>query len=161
MNPNPISTIAGHRYDASLSAPFLTQNPVAQAVPRVLPKLDPHAGRKALAVKRATWATLKLRQAWADEPHMRKTLKASGVRINDNTEPASPARVKAVLRRIGIAGPQVMEAVGTNLTGFLKLNPCLPLWAAVALILEATGNFNPEDPLDMGATASLPTAPAL
>jgi hypothetical protein len=45
------------------------------------------------------------------------------------------------LRRVGIYGPDVQECVGTNLKGYLEKNPDLPLWAALALILEASGGF--------------------
>ena len=101
----------------------------------------------AYARKRAAWATTKvqgvLRQAWADVDFMRGHLKAAGIRIRDNNEPASPQRLRRVLRRAGVMAPEIRASVGADITGFLRLNPNLPLWAAVALVLEATGRFTP------------------
>jgi hypothetical protein len=128
----------------SLSIPLSLRIPVDQATRKPLPQLDPNAGRKALAQRRAAWAKLSLRQDWADETFMRSHLRAAGVRIPDNTEPATSTRMKSILRKLWITSPQIIEAVGTSIAGYLTLNPGLPLWAAVALILEATGRFTPK-----------------
>lgn len=75
---------------------------------------------------------------------MRGYLKAAGVRIPGRNEPATNTRVKSILRKLYITGPEISQAVGTGIVGFLRLNPNLPLWAAVALLLEATGRYVPE-----------------
>ena len=46
-----------------------------------------------------------------------------------------------MLTRAKVTGAEINASVGTNLGGFLALNPLLPLWAAVALVLESTGQF--------------------
>lgn len=51
--------------------------------------------------------------------------------------------MKAKLRSIGIHSPEVQEAVGMTLAGFLTANPRLPLWVALAMVLEAIGRFTP------------------
>ena len=48
---------------------------------------------------------------------------------------------KTVLRRAGVMAPEICESVGSGIEGFLERNPDLPLWAAVALVLESTGRF--------------------
>jgi hypothetical protein len=40
-----------------------------------------------------------------------------------------------------VTGPEITASVGTNLGGFLALNLLLPLWAALALVLERVGRF--------------------
>jgi hypothetical protein len=52
--------------------------------------------------------------------------------------------MKAKLRAISIHSPEVQEAIGMPLSRFLEVNPRLPLWAALALVLESTGRFTPE-----------------
>ena len=99
-------------------------------------------GREARLTRVAEWATLDLRQQWADEDFMRDHLRAAGVRIGSNLEPATTTRLRSVLRSVGIQGPETQEAVGCGPEKFLALNPSLPLWAAVALVLEATGRFS-------------------
>jgi hypothetical protein len=120
--------------------------PVDQAIPKARPVLDSAKGREALASKRAEWDTLNLRQDFADSAYLRQILSSASVRIAYNTEPATAARVKSVLWRAGLSASHIVRAVGTTAAGFLQKNPNLPTWAAVALILEATGNFNPKDP---------------
>jgi hypothetical protein len=124
--------------------PISLRIPVDLAASKTLPQLDWNAGREALARKRAGWAELDLRQDFADAAHMRQVLVTAGIRVPATNEPATPKRVKAVLRRAYVGGPLIRGAVGTNVVGFLELNPNLPLWAAVALILEATGLFTPK-----------------
>jgi hypothetical protein len=63
------------------------------------------------------------------------------LRVSDNIEPATVTRLRSLLRRAGVQGSETAASVGTDLVGFLMLNPLLPLWAAVALILESTGRF--------------------
>jgi hypothetical protein len=46
-----------------------------------------------------------------------------------------------MLTRAKVAGVEIKDSLGTSLAGFLKLNNRLPLWAALALVLEATGRF--------------------
>lgn len=96
------------------------------------------------ALKRREWATLDLRQQWTDESWMRQHLNRAGVRIAHNSEPATPLRMYVKLHKAGVSRREAREAVGLTLKGFLEVNPRLPLWAAVALVLEATGRFNPQ-----------------
>jgi hypothetical protein len=107
---------------------------------------------QALAAKKAKreqWAALdlnedtRLRQQWADEGWMRDHLKAAGLVVRNSAEPATVPRLKSLLRRLGVNGPEIMESVGKDLAGFLTMNPRLPLWAALALVLELTGRFAP------------------
>ena len=110
-----------------------------------IPCPDPEAierGHQARQARVAEWAALTLRQQWADESFMRDHLRAAGVRIGRNLEPATTTRLRSVLRGVGIQGPETQEAVGCGPEKFLALNPSLPLWAAVALVLEATGRFS-------------------
>ena len=99
------------------------------------------AGREALRLKRAEWSKLNLRQTWADEAFMRQHIKAAGLRINHDTEPATVTRLRSLLRRAGVSGVETAESVGVSLAGFLTMNTGLPLWAALALVLEAIGRF--------------------
>jgi len=101
------------------------------------------SAHRAQKARRAHWATLDLRQQWADETYLRAHLKAAGVRINATSEPATVTRMKALLRRAGVRSPEVQDAVGMPLQCFLESNPRLPLWVAVAMVLEATGRFTP------------------
>ncbi len=72
---------------------------------------------------------------------MRSHLRAAGVSVKYSNEPATVPRLKSLLRKAGVTGTEAKASVGTDLAGFLKLNPSLPLWAAVALVIEATGRF--------------------
>lgn len=109
---------------------------------RTIPRLDRDAAAAARQAKREHWATLTLRQEWADEAHMRTHLKAAGIQVANNTEPASAHRMGLLLKRAGIYTAEVRECLGTTLDGFLEKNPNLPLWAAVALAVESTGRFH-------------------
>lgn len=91
--------------------------------------------------QRQQWATLDLRQDWADEAWMLEHLKAAGVRVASRQEPATVARMRAKLRSLGVLSPQVVEAIGMPLGRYLQKNPRLPLWAALALVLEAMGSY--------------------
>jgi hypothetical protein len=86
---------------------------------------------------------MNLRQQWADADHMRDHLSAAGVRIGSNLEPATVPRLRSVLRGAGVTGVETFDAIGCDLEKFLKLNRSLPLWSAVALVLESTGRFTP------------------
>lgn len=73
---------------------------------------------------------------------MRGHLQRAGIKVGSNLEPATVRRLKALLRKVGIGAAEVAEAVGLTFKGFLSANPRLPLWAALALILESTGQFD-------------------
>jgi hypothetical protein len=77
---------------------------------------------------------------------MRQTLAEAGIRVGDRREPATAKRVKRLLWHAGISAHQIARAVGTTITGFLQKNPNLPLWAAIALILESSGDYFPRRP---------------
>ena len=68
----------------------------------------------------------------------------AGVKVAASTEPATVPRMKAKLRAVGVHSPDIQEAIGMPLDRFLKVNPRLPLWAALALVLESIGRFTPE-----------------
>lgn len=110
--------------------------------------------------QRQQWATLDLRQDWADEAWMLEHLKAAGVRVASRQEPATVARMRAKLRSItqpgraskGVLSPQVVEAIGMPLGRYLQKNPRLPLWAALALVLEAMGSYT-QGPAPRGKAA--------
>jgi len=103
------------------------------------------AARAAHAAKRLAWSNLALRQQWADEAWMRAHLATAGVRVPDSGEPATANRMRQLLRRAGgVRDEEARAAVGADMDEYLSLNPGLPLWAAVALVLEATGRFTPE-----------------
>jgi hypothetical protein len=103
--------------------------------------------------KRAQWATLNLRQEWADTAFMRGHLSVAGLRVKSSTEPATVNRMKTKLRSVGVHSPEIQDAVGMPLAKFLKVNPGLPLWAALALVLESIGRFTPEMVATTGVTA--------
>jgi hypothetical protein len=75
---------------------------------------------------------------------MRGHLKVAGVKVAVSPEPATTQRMKAKLRAVGIHSPEIQEAIGMTLGRFLEVNPGLPLWAALALVLESIGRFTPE-----------------
>jgi hypothetical protein len=102
---------------------------------------DLEAARIARHLKTAGWLTLNLRQTFADEAFMRNHIKAAGLRAPNRVEPATVPRLRSLLKRASVTGPEITASVGTTLGGFLALNPLLPLWAAVALVLESTGRF--------------------
>jgi hypothetical protein len=103
------------------------------------------AAREALRSKREDWAELDLRQDFADEAWMKQHIKASGLRVPYWKEPATATRLRSLLHKAGINGTTTNEALGTTLGGYLELNPLLPLWAALALVIEATGLFTPAE----------------
>lgn len=115
--------------------------------PLQLTNSDPARALAAIKAKRAEWATIaanpatQLRQQWADEAWMRAHLRAASVSVADDREPASVRRLRKKLAQAGISVTEAQEAVGLTLCKFLRVNPRLPLWAALALVLEATGRF--------------------
>jgi hypothetical protein len=125
--------------------PVLEEAIQAQRDPHPIPfSLDPRKTHAALAAKRQHWASLNLRQEWADTAFMRGHLKVAGVKVGASTEPATVQRMKAKLRAVGIHSPEIQEAIGMTLGRFLESNPRLPLWAALALVLESIGRFTPD-----------------
>ena len=122
---------------------FSPQNSVVKMHLRPLSDSDREAGRIARQLKLAGWSVLGLRQEFADEAWMRDHIKAAGQRSPYRTEPATASRLRSSLKRAQITGSQINDSLGTTLSGYLKLNPLLPLWAALALVLEATGRFTP------------------
>ncbi len=50
------------------------------------------------------------------------------------SEPATVERLRQLLRRAGVQGPEILASVGKDVAGFLAINRGLPLWAAVALV---------------------------
>lgn len=108
---------------------------------RHLDSTKAHAARKA---KLNQWAELNLRQQWADAGFMRGHLRVAGLRIHCSYEPATVARLKSRLRGIGVHSPEIQKSIGMPLGKFLTANPGLPLWAALALVLESVGRFTPE-----------------
>jgi hypothetical protein len=116
------------------------------------------------AEKAQQWAELDLRQTFADEAFMRAHLRAAGLRINNSNEPATVPRLAVLLRRAGVEGQEVVQSIGpfwqtaagrsmgrdAVLFKFLTMNPRLPLWAAVALVLELTGRFTADAFAHMG-----------
>lgn len=123
------------------SSRFPPQNSHTNLPFRVFTADDREAGRNTRADKLAKWSTLDLRQDFADEIFMRNHIKAAGLRSPIRTEPATQPRLRSLLHHAGVIASEANEAVGTTLSGYLKLNPGLPLWAALALVLEATGRF--------------------
>ena len=121
---------------------FLTS---PDTVAKHLLTIDFHLIRKTTKVKRKQWASMKLRQHWADEKWMRGHLRVAGIRVSVSAEPATEPRIKAKLRQVGVFGKEIKEATGMTVNKYLKSNPNLPLWAALALILESTGRFTPAD----------------
>lgn len=106
--------------------------------------IDPSKALAAAKAKREKWAALNLKQKWADATFMRGHLRMAALRVNVSVEPATTSRMKALLRRSGVHSPEILEASGMPLAKFLKVNPRLPLWAALALVLESTGRFTPD-----------------
>ncbi len=120
---------------------FTDQSGPQNTSPKTIPTGDLDAARLARQLKTKSWSSLNLRQTFADETFMRNHIKAAGLRSPNRVEPATVSRLRTILTRAKVAGPEINASVGTNLVGFLALNTLLPLWAAVALVLESTGRF--------------------
>jgi hypothetical protein len=101
------------------------------------------AALAARRLKLILWHSLGLRQTFADEGFMLEHFKAAGLRAPNRLEPASVPRLRQLLRRAGVSNTEAEASVGCSLRDYLKLNSDYPLWAAVALALEATGRFTP------------------
>ena len=129
------------RFNAPIPAGNSTDKPHRLTSPSGFPCGDLEAAREALSLKRAGWSTLALRQVFADEAWMRYHIKAAGLRAPISIEPATVARLRSCLKRAGVQGVEILDSLGTTLTCYLKLNLSLPLWAALALVLESTGRF--------------------
>ncbi len=106
--------------------------------------IDQDKARAARLAKHQQWASLNLRQRWADEQFMRGHLREAGVKVGSDSEPATVPRMKTKLRAVGIHSPEIQDAIGMPLGRFLQVNPGLPLWAALALVLEGISRFTPE-----------------
>ena len=106
-----------------------------------MPAGNLEAAREAQRLKMAGWAELQLRQTFADEDWMKAHIKAAGLRSPNQMEPATVSRLRRLLNRAQVTGTETNNSLGITLSGYLKLNPLLPLWAALALVLEANGKF--------------------
>lgn len=106
-----------------------------------IPSGDIAAANEARRLQVAGWADLHLRQTFADEDWMKAQIKAAGLRSPNQMEPATVKRLRCLLKRAQVTGTETNDSLGTTLSGYLKLNPLLPLWAVLALVLEATGKF--------------------
>ena len=126
----------------ALSAPFNRETAASHSPGNRFPSGDSDAARSAYRAKKAEWAKLPLRQDFADAVFMREHIKASGLRAPLTTEPATASRLRSLLARAGVRAPEIFDSVGKDLQGFLSANPVLPLWAALALVLESTGRFS-------------------
>lgn len=93
------------------------------------------------AEERERWSSLNLRQDFADEAFMRANLSAAGVRAPETAEPATPKRLVKFARRAGIRAQEFHDAVGMDAAGYLAKNPRLPLWAALAYVVELSGRI--------------------
>ena len=155
-NDTPAPSRAPHSMASRFAYnPLFDDSAPRPSPPQVKPLVAPHRhasgglafdqamleGRRA---KLAAWATMPLRQTWADAGWLRGHLKVAGLRMACNGEPATVARLKAKLRSIGVQSNEIQDAVGMTLAGFLKANPRLPLWVALGMVLEATGRFTPD-----------------
>lgn len=109
---------------------------------RVFTDADRLAGQQRRLEKIAEWTAIEMRQDFVDHNFMRGILRAAGVRAPLTVEPATMPRLRLYLRRAGLQRAEIVETLGTTLEGFLTLNPKLPLWAAVAMVLEATGKYD-------------------
>lgn len=102
---------------------------------------DLDAARVARKTQLTNWSRLDLRQHFADGAWMRCHIKAAGLRAPNVIEPATVTRLRSFLKRANVIGQDITDSLGTTLAGYLKLNPMLPLWAALGMVLEATGRF--------------------
>jgi hypothetical protein len=132
----------------SLLIPVSPRNPASHGTLTAFQFSDPAAARKAYHAKKLGWAALPLRQDFADEVFMREHIKEAALRSPISTEPATVSRLRTQLTRAGVFAPEIRECLGTTLSGYLELNPMLPLWAALGLVLEATGRFTPKTTVD-------------
>ena len=105
------------------------------------PEVDTDNSGNAVTEKSTEGGSMGLRQTWADEAFMRQHIKAAGLRAPIHHKPATVTRLRSLLRRAGVSGVETAESVGVSLAGFLTMNTGLPLWAALALVLEAIGRF--------------------
>jgi hypothetical protein len=123
---------------------FDTQKDPAESTSggRIFTDAERLAGQQRRLEKIAEWSLMDTRQDFVDHKFMRGILRAAGVRSPLVVEPATVQRLRLYLRRAGLQRTEIMETVGTTVEGFLELNPKLPLWAALSMILEATGKYD-------------------
>jgi len=110
--------------------------------PRIFTAEQREAGVASRQAKIAQWATLDTRQDFVDEKFMRSIIRAAGLRAPHSLEPATASRLRTMLRKAKMQNADIVEAVGTPLASFLDMNAKLPLWAALAVILESTGKYD-------------------
>ena len=139
INPSIVKTVPTS--PPTYFSGFLIQNSLLTIPQDALSGASPDTTKK---TKREGWADLNLRQDFADSAWMKLHITTAGLRAPYWKEPASATRLRSMLHKAGIDGTTTKEAIGTTLGGYLTLNPLLPLWAALALVLEATGQFTPE-----------------
>lgn len=103
---------------------------------------------EARSKNRNAWVRLTRRWFRSDIQHLRDYLRCAGIRIANMQEPTTYPRLLQVLRRVGVSGADITKSVGLVSEGFKTTVPNLPLWAAVALVLESlsevTGRFRPQ-----------------
>lgn len=103
---------------------------------------------EARSKNRKAWVRLTRRWFRSDIQHLLDYLHRAGIRIANMQEPTTYPRLLQVLRRVGVSGADITKSVGLVSEGFKTTVPNLPLWAAVALVLESlsevTGRFRPQ-----------------
>lgn len=120
---------------------FPSAIPATNTLPNGIPSGDLDAARLAYRLTVESWKLLETCQDFADAAFMKAHIKAAGLRVPHKLEPASTNRLRRLLNRADVSPETTFETLGVNLKGYLTLNPGLPLWAALAWILEATGKF--------------------
>lgn len=146
---NTISTLPATYPPATPRKPLgaLESRPLSPIRTVAATDADRAKGRAARIEQRREWQaidsnpTTRLRQQWADAAWMRAHLRAAGVSVADDREPASVKRLRKKLAQAGVTVTEAHEAIGMTLCKYLRVNTRLPLWAALALIVEATGRF--------------------
>lgn len=86
---------------------------------------------EARARKREEWSKLKLRQNFLDKPCWAALASKYKVRMPPAQEPCSLKRMRAYVRRVGLA-----HIAQHELESFIELNKDWPLYTFVGLLLE-------------------------
>lgn len=120
---------------------FIPQNSPQSDPYRAMPVGDLEAAREARQEQVTYWKSLNLRQDFKDKEWMKDHIKAAGLRVPYYLEPATTHRLRSFLHKAGIPNGATREAIGTTIGVYLGCNRDLPLWAALALVIEATGRF--------------------
>ena len=124
---------------------FIEQNSLEKYPFGAIPQADLEANlvlaREARQEQVTYWKTLNLRQDFKDKEWMKNHIRAAGLRVPFWLEPATTHRLRAFLHKAGIPNGATKEAIGTTIGVYLGSNRDLPLWAALALVIEATGRF--------------------